>query len=372
MAKIYLSSSNFSYSKDFWIQRMKICILGNENLNDTFQWEIVVSKYSQEIEWQVINLCAYDWLEKIIDGNYDLFLAKPPGVTQRFKQLYDERLYILKTELGIKVYPTLKEVLIYENKRFLSFWLAANNIPHPFTWIFYNKEEALNFINNYKNYPIVGKINIGAAGKGIKFLNNKKEALIYIQRSFSKQGLKSRWYPYVKKGFLLTRIKRFVKNKSYRNQRLSIYKAIYDESQKGFIILQEYIPHEYEWRVVRIGDSFFAHKKLKRGEKASGTLIKEYGKPPFDLLYFVKEITDRHQLYSQSVDIFESDRGYLINEMQCIFGQSDPYQMLVNGIPGRYVMIEGNWIFEEGDFNTNQSYDLRLETALKLYREGKL
>jgi len=147
---------------------------------------------------------------------------------------------------------------------------------------------------------------------------------------------------------------------------LSFYKAIYNESQKSFIIFQEYIPHEYEWRVVHIGDSFFAHKKLKRVEKASGTLIKEYGKPPFDLLDFVKEITDSHQLYSQSVDIFESDRVYLINEMQCIFGQIDPYQMLVNCVPGRYVMIEGNWQFEGGDFNTNESYDLPLETALKI------
>ena len=352
--------------------KIKICILGNETLNDTYQWENVISKYSNEIKWQVINLCAYDWLEKIKYGNYDLFLTKPPGVTQRFKQLYDERLYVLCNELGAKVFPTLQEVLIYENKRFLSFWLSANNIPHPFTWVFYNKEEALNFINNYNNYPIIGKINIGASGKGIQFLNSKKEALNYIQRSFSKVGLKSRWYPDLKKGYLTTRIKRFIKNKSYRNQRVSIYKAIYNDSQRGFVILQEYIPHNYEWRVVRIGDSFFAHKKLKKGEKASGSLIKEYGKPPFDLLDFVKEITDKHQLYSQSVDIFESDRGYLINEMQCIFGQSDPYQMLINGKPGRYVMIEGEWQFEEGDFNSNESYDLRLETALKLYREGKL
>jgi len=100
---------------------IKVCILGNETFNDTSQWENVISKYSNEIEWLMINSCAYDKLEKIMDGNYDLFLAKPPGVTQRFKQLYDERLYILRTELGIKVFPTLKEVLIYENKRFISF-----------------------------------------------------------------------------------------------------------------------------------------------------------------------------------------------------------------------------------------------------------
>lgn len=184
--------------------------------------------------------------------------------------------------------------------------------------------------------------------------------------------MKSRWYPDLKKGNLIRRMKNFIKNKFYRTERFNTYKAIYDESQRGFVMLQEYIPHEYEWRVVRIGDSFFAHKKLKRGNKASGTLKKEYGTPPLDLIDFVKEITDKHQLYSQSVDIFESERGYLINEMQCIFGQSDPYQMLINDIPGRYIIIEGEWQFEEGDFTTNESYDLRLETALKLYREGKL
>lgn len=354
---------------------IRICVLGNEFNNDVYHWELALKKYKEnynDIEWDIINLCAYDWLEKMKEDNYDLFLAKPPGVTQRFKQLYDERLYILCNELGAKVFPTLKEVLIYENKRFLSFWLEANKIPHPDTWVFYNKEEALNFVNQNKNYPIVGKINIGASGKGIQFLNNYKEVLHYIQRSFSKVGLKSRWYPDFKKGNLIRRMKNFTKNKSYRTERFNTYKAIYDESQRGFVIFQEYIPHEYEWRVVRIGDSFFAHKKLKRGNKASGTLKKEYGTPPLDLLDFVKEITDKHQLYSQSIDIFESERGYLINEMQCIFGQSDPYQMLINGIPGRYVMIEGEWQFEEGDFNTNESYDLRLETGLKLYREGKL
>ena len=83
------------------------------------------------------------------------------------------------------------------------------------------------------------------------------------------------------------------------------------------------------------------------------------------LLDFVKEITDRFEFYSQAVDIFETNEGhYLVNEMQCIFGQSDPYQMLVNGKPGRYVNIKGKWIFEEGIFNRKESYDLRLQYVL--------
>ncbi len=62
--------------------------------------------------------------------------------------------------------------------------------------------------------------------------------------------------------------------------------------------------------------------------------------------------------------------NFLINEIQCFFGQSDPYQMLVNGKPGRYVLQDNAWVFQEGMFNTNQSYDLRLEHALSLLKDS--
>jgi hypothetical protein len=118
--------------------------------------------------------------------------------------------------------------------------------------------------------------------------------------------------------------------------------------------------------VVRIGDSFFAHKKIAKQEKASGSLIKEYGDPPRSLLDFVKDITDRHQFFSQAIDIFETGQDtYLVNEMQCFFGQSDPYQMLVDDKPGRYVKRSGEWQFEEGDFNRNQCHNLRLSFVLE-------
>ena len=126
---------------------------------------------------------------------------------------------------------------------------------------------------------------------------------------------------------------------SYRNER--------SETQQDFILLQEYIPHTFEWRCVRIGDSFFAHKKLVRHEKASGSLLKGYDQPPVDLLDFIRQITDLRNFQSQAVDIFVAENGaYLVNEMQCIFGQSDPHQMLINGQPGRYVFDSGQWIFE--------------------------
>ena len=77
---------------------------------------------------------------------------------------------------------------------------------------------------------------------------------------------------------------------------------------------------------------------------------------------FVKEITDHHNFRSQAVDIFETADGqYLVNEMQCTFGQSDPYQMVIDGEPGRYVYQSGKWIFEAGDFCQFECFLLRLD-----------
>ena len=117
-----------------------------------------------------------------------------------------------------------------------------------------------------------------------------------------------------------------------------------------------------------MGDSFFAHKKLLLGNMTSGSLEKEYSNPPLELLDFVKQITDKFNFKSQAVDLFESSDGnYLINEMQCIFGQSDAFQMKVNGEIGRYLHDGKGWFFEKGDFNSNESFDLRLEAAISYF-----
>jgi len=343
---------------------LNVIILNNENLNDNLPWVNACEKYANDIEYRVVNLTASNWLEKIQERRFGILLAKPGGLTAPYKQLYDERIYILAFIMGYKIFPSPLEIFIYENKRFLSYWLKANKIPHPVTKVFYERGGAIEYIERCK-FPFVAKTNIGASGSGISIIRNKTEANKYIWASFSGKGSPQRIGPNFEKGGILQRGLHYVLHPKEISKKIDIYQTRSSNMQKGFVIFQEYIPHEFEWRVVRIGDSFFAHKKLKSGNKASGTLLKQYYNPPFEILNFVKKITDKYKFYSQAVDIFESDRGYLINEMQCIFGQSDPYQMLVDGKPGRYRWINNKWVFEEGDFARNQCYDLRLEFVLK-------
>lgn len=344
-------------------EKVEVVILRNEDEMDFHSWIKACEAYKDELNYRVVDFTRNDWMEEIQSQKVDYLLAKPSCKTSNFRLLYQERLEILVHSLNYKVFPSLDEISIYENKRMVAYWLKANNLPHPKTDVFYYKKEALQFVKSSK-MPIVGKMNIGASGNGVQILKTENAALEYIDTAFS-TGLTARTGPKLDKGKLVQRLWRKVTNPKELKAKLNTYKSVAADAQKGFVIFQEFIPHDFEWRVVRIGDSFFAHKKLKVKEKASGTLLKGYENPPMKLLDFVKVVTDKFNFYSQAVDIFETPDGeYYLNEMQCIFGQSDPYQMLVDDQMGRYVFKKNEWLFEAGDFNQNQSYNLRVEYVI--------
>lgn len=346
-------------------KNIKLAILKNEDPFDHLKWVDACEDYPKNIDYKVFDLTVETWLEDISEYSPSILLLKPSGKTSLFRSLYQERLEILVTSLNYKSFPSLDEVRIYESKRYFAYWAKAHQLPHPKTWIYYNRNEALKATKKLK-LPLVGKINIGASGNGVQILHTYDQLKKYISKAFN-EGLVSRTGPKLKQGKLIQRAwQKFLHPKDLINT-LKTYRDIANDSQKGFIILQEFIKHDYEWRAVRIGDSYFAHKKLVSNEKASGTLDKEYCDPPKELLEFVRSLTEQFNFKTVAIDVFEPVPGhYLINEIQCIFGQSDPYQMLVDGNPGRYVFKDSKWVFEKGEFNTNKSYNLRLKTAIEI------
>jgi len=70
-----------------------------------------------------------------------------------------------------------------------------------------------------------------------------------------------------------------------------------------------------------------------------------------------------------AVDIFHLNNSILVNELQTIFGHKNSYLCRVNGRIGRYKYQDNKWIFEEGEFNQNESYDLRLKVAMELHKK---
>jgi len=345
-------------------------ILKNEDEQSDFEWVKACEQMRDRVKYEVIDITRSDWLEIVLSENFDCLLTRPPGQTSIFKNLYDERIYILHNVLGNMIYPTYDEILIYENKKLLSYWLKTYHIPHPRTWIFYHRDEAIDF--SYRcQFPVVAKTQIGASGAGVKILGKHKDVQEYINKAFSQKGITRRWGPNLRKEEIwkrsLNRLKNISEFVRYMKKKRA---ASISDPQQYFVIFQEYIKCDFEWRCVRIGDSFFGHKKLAcRGKMKSGTSRVSWDPPPGKLLDFVKHVTDKGNFLSQAVDIFEDRNGnYLVNELQAFWGSKNPHQMIVNGKPGRYILMDGQWVFEEGEFNANNSYDLRLDHVINILR----
>lgn len=308
------------------------------------------------VEYEIIDIISSGWIDNIKNTDCDGFLIRPSWSSDVKKRMYDEKLYFINKVLGKPIYPSYEEIFLYENKRNMAYWLECNDIPMPKTWVFYNKSEALQFIDSYEDFPLVFKPNIGSAALGIQFIDNKRTAYKLVNRMFTK------WKFY---------------NRGYTKWKKSKYGPKYplmDDKQYNNIMFQERIKVKHEWRGVKIGDSYFAHKKLpdNRGLH-SGSGRADYSNPPLKVMDFIKYVCDMGSFNSMNVDFFEDVNGnFYVNELQTVFGSKiKPYQMCVDGKPGRYVLVNGNWFFEEGVFNNNESNNLRVQHFIEKLRKLK-
>ena len=279
--------------------------------------------------YKLIDISGPDWVKVVRESECDAYLVWP-SAARAWKEMFDERLKVMEEELAKLVYPTYREIWFYENKRRAFDWLTANDIPHPRTWVFYDYDRAIEFINNAE-FPLVHKTNFGAAARGVTVLRQKTQAKKLVERAFTK-GI-------VPPG----------------NNPL--------DRQWGSVLLQEFLPNVREWRTIRMGDSYFGYRKVQRGDFHSGTQLKAWEDPPKDLLNLVRHLTERGGFTSMNADVFETRDGqFLVNELHPVFGQSTPEAMRVGGKPGRYLFQpdRGEWLFEEGDFTRNSCANLRL------------
>lgn len=346
---------------------MKVAILRNDLPEYSEKWELACR--NKGIDYITVNMHRADWLEKIQNFNPNFCVSRPPGGTQHSKKLFDEKLFFLENLMAYPIFPGFNETFIYENKATLAWFLKTNQIPHPKTFVSSDLQESQKHVKDAV-YPIVAKTLIGAAGSGVKIIKTRNEAMDYVIKAF-KRGIKRRFGPNRKTGSPRNWFVKAVKSPPYFFKKMREYRNRNEDIQKSIVLFQEYIPHDYEWRLVKIGESYFGYKKLKIADQASGSKQFEYGEVPEKLLNFTKDLCGNHKFNFMAVDLFYNDGSIFVNELQTIFGHKSESICKVNGKPGRYRFLNQNWEFEEGMFNTNESYDLRLETAVELYLKDR-
>jgi hypothetical protein len=292
------------------------------------------------VAYCVLDISGPNWHEVISKSDCHAYLVYPSIQFSTWKQMYDERLRFLEKSMRKIIFPSYDELWLWDSKRRVCYWLQVNDIPHPKTWIFYDHDEAIKFVKQTR-LPIVFKSNRGAGSSGVVIFRDKKSLIKHVDRCFKK---------------------------GYTNYQLGP-----NDGEWGFVLLQEYVPDAREWRVIRIGHSYFAYEKLRVGDFHSGSHNWSYSRPPELLLHFAKEITDRGRFSSMDLDIFvTSDGRYLVSELQTLFGMGHPYEMcVVDDKPGRMILNhkEKQWRFEPGSFCQNHLCNLRVMALLSIIEE---
>jgi len=290
---------------------------------------------NKKVSFRIIHLDRSDWLEQVLDSAIDALLIWPDISSQEIKTMQDERLRIINDSLGIYMYPSIKEIELYENKRLQSYWLKAHGFPQADTRVFYDIHEMKTYLDTV-NYPVVFKSNLGASASGVYIVRSSKQAH-RLMKTFFRHGYKLR-----KKGGGVR--------------------------QRGGVYVQNYLEGAKEWRMVRIGDSYFGHGKEMNGQFHSGSGKANWELPPETAFEMLRAVTDKEAFTSMDVDMFETKDGkILINELQTVFGNSIAKEQLkLDGEPGRFFVGDsGRLIFESGSFCSNHLCDLRLDFVIE-------
>jgi hypothetical protein len=288
------------------------------------------------VRYKTIDISGPDWTQVVRGCGCDAFLVWPSFKVSIWKRMFDERLKVMVEEMHKIIYPTYNEVWFNESKLRMSYWLEARRIPHCRTHVFYSREGALEFARG-ADLPLVAKCDAGSRNAGVEILRSRSAVVRYVERRFG-EGM------------------------AYRG-------ADVRDREWGSVLFQEYLPGVAEWRMIRIGESYFGHQKLRDREFHSGSGKVGWYDPPRELLDFVRELTDNAGYTAMNVDIFETPDGhYVVNEVQSHFAAHIESQMYIDGKPGRYRYdyADREWRFEQGVFCRNSCCDLRVEALLDL------
>jgi len=299
----------------------------------------IAACHELRVAYKTVDLFATDWLRQVRVSGCDAFVAWPSEFITEWKCMYDERLRFLSGHLRKPVYPPYEALWLYGSKGRTHNWLEIQGLPHPKTWVFYLQAEAFDFLETAK-LPLVVKLDIGSAAHSVWIVETAREARKLLGRAFGK-GLVGR--------------------RSDARAR-----------QWGHLLFQEYLPNLREWRMIRIGDSYFGHEKGQAGQFHSGSGKVGWFAPPREALELLHRVTETSGFRSMAMDVFESSDGRLhINELQSIFGAFDNAQMHINGVPGRYRRVQNEYVFEEGRFCRNACCNLRIEDLLMIMNNNQ-
>lgn len=273
---------------------------------------------NNNIEYDFLDIKSSNFISEVC--KFDIIVWRTPS---NYSEQWEgkDKIEFIQNFLGKMTLPNKDSLWFYEDKIRQQWLFEINKLPAIKTFISYSFKEIEKYINE-NQFPIILKDKTSSSSSGVRLIKSRKKARKIVRKIFGN-------------GYKL-----------YENY----------IRQKNYVIFQEAVPnYGFDLRVIIIGDSYFGYYRYpKEGDfKASGSGIVEKKDIPLDVLMLAKKVKEvLPKSYMLAVDFLQDRRDdkYYIIEASIFIAIESSEQLMVNGVPGRYIEKNGKFIFKEGRF----------------------
>lgn len=267
----------------------------------------------QSIPYKIVNAFDSNIIEQVKDC--DVFMWHHHH--GQFKDvLTAKRILFALEHAGVKVFPDFKTGWHFDDKVAQKYLLKAIGAPLVPSYVFYDKEEALQWANT-TSYPKVFKLKGGAGSANVKLVKTHKEAKRLINKAFGKG-----FAQYDRFGAFKERLRKVKEGKAGFIDILKGLGRLFvttefgklQPPEKGYVYFQDFIENDgFDIRATVTNNRAIAFKRLTRGNdfraSGSGDVIFEYEKIDKDYISLAFNIADKVQSQSLAMDFVKSKSG---------------------------------------------------------------
>lgn len=319
---------------------------GKESYSDKF-----IEFFTQHnIEVKILDLLSTSAIAQAqdCDGVMWRWLHKPSD-----KQSARQILNTIESYLKIPVFPNSTTAWHYDDKLSQKYIFDALQVPAIPTWIFWNKNEALNWLQNAE-YPIIFKLSGGAGSANVIKIDNKEQGEKTVNKMFQ-----CGFFPYTENEFKHNSLNAWLRNPKVFKSRLKeallyFFKKEYPPLHKtwwkpefGYAYFQKFLPNnKFDTRVTVIGKRAFAYRRFNRPDdfRASGSGNFDVDPKQIDVrcIELAFRVSRMGKFQSMAYDfIYDQNKKPVIGEMSYTF-----VDWMVEKCPGHWDQnlnwVEGN------------------------------
>ena len=279
------------------------------------------------IQYKIVDAYANDILEQVSDC--DAFMWH-----HHFHQYKDylfakQLIYVIEKQMGKITFPNIDTCWHYDDKVGQKYLLEAIGAPIIPTYIFYSKQEALDWVQQ-TSFPKIFKLRSGASSENVQFVRNQMQAKSLIGQAFRAgyeqynriHGIREQWSKYKNSNGAFLDLLR-----SFKRLFVSTEFSKMHSKEIGYAYFQDYMPdNDSDTRVFLIGNRAVAKKRMNKPHdfRASGSDFQIFDKEHVDIrcVEIAFEVNKELRMQSVAFDfIYNENKKPVIAEISYCSGK---------------------------------------------------